>query len=162
MIDEIRVLPECEGDTLWIWFLLKQKTEHVKGCDNVIIKINKSRENELRIGIVDNDKRKSSTYSNFGKIIKTSDGVKLVQKLNTKHFLIIVDPAIEKWLLRMAEVSKIKHSYTFNSLQKDMKSEKVENNNRVKQFMNTIYQKNPPGVSAFKNWLTSLLKNGKV
>jgi hypothetical protein len=162
MIEEARVLPECEGDTLWAWFLLHQTPQHVKGCDQVMKRLKASKPSQLRIGIVDDDKRKSRDYAAFGKIIKRSDGLRLIHKENTKHYIIIIEPAIEKWLLNMAHISGTRHNYSLETLKTDMKSEEVHTEDRVKQFMNTINQRNPKGVKEFKLWLNTLLSKGSI
>lgn len=160
IIDEPRVLPECFGDTLWTRFVLERSVNHCYS-GGAVANAMKDRENQFALGIVDNDKTKPSYFGEFDDI-KASDGLRLLQKRNSKHFVIFIDPAIEKWLLDRARDGNIRHEYTLDTLKKVMKSQNVEKDQKLKNFLNTIKQKNIKGVNDFKDWCNELIRSNKI
>jgi len=75
MIDEPRVLPECEADTTLANFLLGSNTNHRRPVSDVAKILRNTSGNELRIGLVDNDKREPPYFSNF-EVQKEAYGLK--------------------------------------------------------------------------------------
>ena len=166
MVDVFTVMPECYGDTIWARLILKQsynlKWLHIKGCNEVGKRFNENRyKNRLLIGIVDDDKLKDHSLKDFTFEILNGDSISVLRKPDTDHYYVIVKPAIETWLLKCAEYSKIRHNYDLKSLKKSMKTDAASSDTRLLSFLNTIYQKNSPQVEEMSKHLHDLLKTAR-
>jgi hypothetical protein len=164
MIDEPRVLPECEGDTTLVNFLLDQNTNHQKS----IFKVEKSLMNcsskKLGIGVVDNEKREPPYFSNF-KVQKEAYGLKMKHYPNTRQYLIVVNPAMEKWLIHCADhLNKINPKFErftkFDTLRRLTKRQAVQQDKDFKDFLNTLWQQEVKPIITLQEWLEEILKKG--
>ncbi|MEO8148598.1 MAG: hypothetical protein ABI723_13215 [Bacteroidia bacterium] len=153
-IEESRILPECYCDTIWANFIYGKTVRHVLGSE--VANAMKKMSSGLAIGIIDNDKRKPSYFDDF-KQIDQSDGLRLLQKPKSKHYLIIIDPAIEKWILDMAAKGNVKHDYSFETLKKATKNDNANRDTKLKNFLNSIKQKDIKGVNDYRKWLKQLV-----
>lgn len=159
---EPRILPECYADTLLIRIALAVKANHQSNISNVAKALKTNYKNRLAIGIVDNDKTQSAYFKEFDKI-KEKDGLILKKHPNKKHYLIYLNPAFEQWVFDAAEVLgvepakyKIRNIKYFKKVSKDIN---VENNQQVKNFLNTIKQKKNSPVTTLVNWINAILKD---
>lgn len=164
MIDEPRVLPECEGDTTLVNFLLDQNTNHQKS----IFKVEKSLMNcsskKLRIGVVDNDKREQSYFSHF-EVQREAHDLIMKHYPNTRQYLIVLNPALEKWLIHCTKhLNKINPKFErfteFNSLRRLTKRQAVQQDKAFKQFLNTLWQQEVKPIITLREWLEELLNKG--
>lgn len=164
MIDEPRVLPECEGDTTLVNFLLDQNTNHQKS----IFKVEKSLMNcsskKLRIGVVDNDKREQSYFSHF-EVQREAHDLIMKHYPNTRQYLIVLNPALEKWLIHCStHLNEIKPKYqqfiNLDTLIRLTKSQAIQQDRAFKDFLNTLWQQEVKPIITLQEWLEELLSKG--
>lgn len=161
MIDEPRVLPECEADTTLVNFLLDRNTNHKSSINKVDKGLRDTPGNRLVIGIVDNDKRQPPYFSNF-EVQRQQEGLILKHYPNTRQYLIVLNPAIEQLLIHCTEqLNKINPKYErFTNLDKLKgltKSQAIQRDKAFKDFLNMLSQKQVTPIITLKNWLQELL-----
>src|SRR5256885_10891836 len=107
----LNIVPECYVDTKLAEILAESSTKfnHQKGHGNVANKMQFALKNRVALGVIDEDTikvRKAKYFSEF-KEIRTENNLILQKHSRRKHYLIIIKPAIEKWLLENAKVSEV-------------------------------------------------------
>ena len=98
-----QVFPECYADTTLIQFLINdpENVVHIYGIPNVAKELKEAEESEklgVFIGIVDKDKRTPPHLLTFETILEQNK-VCLKQRGTSAHYLIVIDKAIESFLL---------------------------------------------------------------
>jgi hypothetical protein len=150
------IIPECWADTLLITTLGYSSPNHQMGVGRVNYIMNKEFKNKLAIGIVDNDKNQPPDFkkfkeleSKYGLILKKGTGSR------QRHYLIMVSPAVDKWLESIGNSVKVARPYRNNNKEylRQMKSKDVEENKQIKNYFNTIKQKNPAAFKTIQNWI---------
>jgi hypothetical protein len=128
------------------------------GIGNTLNKIESHFKNRFAVGIVDDDKRKPKLFDRYERLLKEEDFLQLKQKPATSHFLIVVQPAIEIWLLQNAKNKEIDFPFpTLKELQRVTKDEvEVAKNQRFKQFLNDLNQAKSPGFVTMTEWIEEL------
>lgn len=156
------IIPECWADTLLIKTLGYTTPNHQSGVGQVNNIMNKDFKNKFAIGIVDNDKRQPSDFKKF-KELKKEYGLILKRKPNTKHYLIMVSPAVDKWLETVGNSVEVTRPYKRNDKEylKQMKSKDIGNNKQITTYFNTIKQKNPAAFKIINDWI-SLTSKGAI
>lgn len=150
------IYTECWADSLLIEMLGFKKPNHQVGINEVIKQLLQTKVNKA-IGIIDDDKKKTSiTFKEF-KFIEEKESMRLLQYPSSNKHLILLKPAFEKWVFEQAEQKNIDSAeYGFTKL-KDFarlsKSMYVNENQKVKQFLNTIHQKQSAGFIQLKQWI---------
>lgn len=92
------VVPECYADTNLMNVLVGKMCNHQKGCSTVCKTMNERLHNQFAVAIVDKDKRQPEATKQYEEIGQTSCLV--VCKHRTRpHYLILVDPAIEEFII---------------------------------------------------------------
>src|SRR5580698_4267563 len=125
------IIPECWGDTLLAITLGFSSPNHQFGIGQVNNVMNKDFQNKLAIGIVDDDKKKPSDFKKFKELKKEKSlGLILKMRPGTKHYLIIVSPAVDTWLVRAGDSVNIERPYKNNDREylKQMKKRDVAEN----------------------------------
>ena len=152
------IIPECWADTLLAITLGYDSPNHQFGVGQVNNVINKDFKNKVAIGIVDNDKKQPSDFKKY-KELKKGSGLILKHRPGTKQYLIMVSPAVDKWLESVGNSVKVKRPYKSNDREylKQMKSMYIVENRQIKDYFNTIKQKNPAAFKVIKNWISSIL-----
>jgi len=155
-MNNLSILPECYGDTLLLEMLgFKRLNHQTSGIGQVIKVMREKYQNRLAIGIIDADKKITPTYFKEFLLEKEENGIRLLKHTNQNHFLIMVSPALEGFILKAAQEVEIQ-SKTFDSLKKlkrITKSIHVSRNQEFKNFLNTLRQKKAPGFLTIQNWL---------
>lgn len=124
MIDEPRIIPECYADKALIEFLIEQNTNKENGCHAVVASIlSDTFQDKLAIGIIDTDKRKPKRLFEFDDFIYEANDIVVRKRSDYNHYLIMIQPAVEKWLLNCAVLGGI--DLTANALPHDLKSLKI-------------------------------------
>lgn len=106
------IVPECYIDTMLVQTLVppgsNSRYNHQHGCFEV------SNEMELyglkdkfAVGIIDNDKKKAKYLKEFIEIDTIEDSLKLYKHLINHQYFIEINPAIEKWILKVCEQEEI-------------------------------------------------------
>jgi hypothetical protein len=152
------IIPECWADTLLAVTLGYSSPNHQFGLGQVNNIINKDFKNKLAIGIVDNDKKQPSDFKKF-KELKRAHGLILKNRPGTKHYLIMVSPAVDKWLEGIGNTVKVTRPYKSSDKEylRQMKSMDVAENKQIKTYFNTIKQKNPAAFKTINGWITAIL-----
>lgn len=161
MIEEPKVLPECEADTTVVDFLLDTKTNHHPSITKVANRFRTANTGELLIGVVDNDKKTPDYFSDFT-VHRQEQFLALKQKPGTHQYLISLDPEVEGWLIRCAEqVPYLKPKYRkftdSKNLQRLTKSQAIQNDPEFKNFLNMLRQKQVAPLITLELWLKELL-----
>ncbi|MBK7939539.1 MAG: hypothetical protein IPJ82_21720 [Lewinellaceae bacterium] len=111
-----QLIPEDNGHKMLMEVLRFRKCNFAKGINNVLWKIENNFDNRFAVGIVDDDKFKSSHFKKYSTIIAESDKLIQLNKPETKHFLIVIQPAFEKWVWDQSVQKEILPSkYSFHN-----------------------------------------------
>jgi hypothetical protein len=136
------LLPECFGDTMLINTLIKADCNHKPSISQVFITLKVHFKNRKAVGIIDDDKKKDDYYKEF-KIIEETNYFRYLAHPNKLHFLIVLIPALEVFLIRCGNDYGVKHRLLNDSeqLKKVMKDMNVGTNGEVKGLLNDLLQK---------------------
>lgn len=159
-----RILPECYCDTLLIELLLRVIPNHqTSGVGQVLKIIEKNFSKQKAVGVIDDDKAfKKYKASFFNEFIPQKTANNLVLKKHPKkdNYLIMLSPALEKFLLNAANDCGIPPDeipFSEKELKRISKSIYVNKNQKLKQFINQIIQKKSPGTETLKQWIEEIL-----
>lgn len=101
------IIPECYVDTNLIETLVcKAGCNHQKGCNQVAKVMQEKFADRFAVGIIDADKRKPSYLNSFNEIA-SSEHIKLFRHSARPHFIILVHPAIDGFILSCAEAGSV-------------------------------------------------------
>lgn len=161
MIDIKRIFPECNVDTLLVQLILKRgNANHNKGINKVATAIKNYDSGDFVIGLVDTDKfvRNPDYFVNFIVIYNRikEEGLIILKHPNENKYLIRIDPAFEKWIMKLAEEMHIPlpaEFDTFDKLKKAAKDDSIVDNSKFKKFLNKVINSNHPAVQTITNWL---------
>jgi hypothetical protein len=162
----LHLLPECHADTALIRFLVPDPDTvvHISGIPNVAKELQEAElENKLgkRIGIVDNDKRKPPFLLTFDTVFEENK-VCLRQKASTTNSLLIIDRAIESFLLWNAGQVSIRLSdYGFPEdiklLGRVLKTSAIETDPDYLRLLQDLHDRQAPGLLTLKRLLYDLV-----
>lgn len=101
------IISECYIDTNLVETLVcTGGCNHQKGCNQVVKVMQEKFANRFAVGIIDADKRHPS-YLNEFREIASSEHLKLFRHPTRSHFIILVHPAADCFILSCAEVAQI-------------------------------------------------------
>ena len=104
------IIPECYIDTNLVETLVcTGGCNHQKGCNQVAKIMQHKFVNRFAVGIIDADKRKPGYLDEFREIA-SSEHIKLLRHHNRPHFIILVHPAADGFILSCADAAEIKMS----------------------------------------------------
>ena len=164
----LSILPECFADTLLIKIIKYDRPHHCPSIGAVSNTMQKFYKNRLAIGVVDKDKPGDiPNYFNDFVLLIADNGLELKWHPDTKHYLVVVDPVLEKWLMGVAddlEIPTKKYGFKdIKGLKRLTKSEKAGQNQNLKQFFNTIKQKKGSPLVIMETWIDTVIDNkGKI
>lgn len=159
---DLYIIPECYIDTNLVESLISTEgCNHQKGCNTVVTIMQKKFGNEFALGIIDNDKRQVGYVSEFTEIARTAS-LSLKKHCSKPHYLIMVSPAMDGFLLKCAEelnISMEEYGYPtqlkeFTSITKSVTS---KNNSGFKQLFKAL--NTAPEMIVLKKWLKYLKEN---
>ncbi|GAB3715353.1 hypothetical protein GCM10027592_55870 [Spirosoma flavus] len=164
MPDHIRLYPECHADTALITYFVsnQQIIEHAAGINEVSKSLETVRSDAtVLIGIVDNDKHKPRYLRQF-EPIDEQNKVSFLHKPNSNQYLIIIDKAIETFLLWNAlQVNLNVANYGFNTdvrqLGAKLKSQAIETDPNYLQLLTDLHACRAPGFVTLQRILNDLL-----
>lgn len=164
MIRTPRLLPECFGDTTLMNLLGYDPVSHQRdfGIGQVLQTMQKYFQNQLAVGVVDSDKTITAKAFQEFEMVKTEPHLHLKKHPQRRHYLIVLEPAIEKFLFTAASQANVDPAkFGFADLgyfTKICKRHDVANNQQFKQFINSIKQKQEPScLKTLQSWLLELL-----
>jgi hypothetical protein len=158
-------VPECYFDTVLVRAILQTESalNHKKGCNNVVKVMKEGRlKDEFAVGIVDKDKRELDYLSEF----EAFDFDKLVlYKHKVKHHYVIqLNPPIEKWIIEVAEEANIDLERfglpkDVGRLKKITKSELATETPELVDLCWALLQSDSHTIKRFESWIIYLRDN---
>ena len=169
MIQVSRIYPECYSDTLLVELILQRgKPGHRKGISKVAKDLIKfDRDDLFVVGLADTDKFKRDNENpnlQHFEIIENrliEEGLLILKKPGTEKHLIRIDPEFEPWIWERASECEINPGdFGFSNLADlyaGSKSNEVDENQNMKQFIKNVIKKNPPAIKTLREWLVRVL-----
>lgn len=102
-------MPECYVDTNLMNVLLGRMCNHQKGCATVFKTLDEKLSNQFAIAVIDQDKRKPEATKQYVGIGK-NDHLIVCKHQERPHYLIMINPAIEMFVLDAANELNVKLS----------------------------------------------------
>ena len=115
---------------------------------------------QTAVGIIDKDKKITPAYFQKFQTQREENHLILKKHSQRNHYLILVIPALERFLLKAAAECGIPEAeipFTEKRLKNISKTQEASKNKELKQFMNRIVQKKSPGTETMKTWLSEIL-----
>ena len=110
----------------------------------------------MAVGIIDNDKKKPTDFTEFALDVEIF-GIQRRLKADTRHTLLVINPAFEDWIFENAgavNVDPSKYGFrTRKQFRDNCKSANASENKQLKQFLNTLKQKKAPGFVQLEDWI---------
>ena len=161
---KIRFLPECHVDTTLITFFVKNAApiDHESGLNEVARAMKNVKDKEfLLVGLVDKDKIQPKYFDDFQEI-SSNHGVIFKQKPQTEHYLIILAPAFEKFLLQnITSIGLDLSNYGFpndlKSLTKLTKKAAIKDDENFQKLLQDLKKSNAIGFIEIENILQKFL-----
>lgn len=100
------IIPECYVDTNLIETLLNAGCNHQKGCNQVAGVMKGKFADRFAVGIIDGDKRRPGYLDEFDELGSTAH-LKAYRHRERAHYIIVINPAIEKLIIDSAEAASI-------------------------------------------------------
>jgi hypothetical protein len=163
MISIRRIFPECNADTVLVELILQRKwAAHIQGINNVGLTINKHYNGAFIVGVVDKDKcrNKDPRIKLYTEAVDSCDGVEVMKEPGTEKHLIMVDPAFERLVWKLANDTGVVSHEGFNTIEdlKDAtKTNRVDDNESLRRFLKTIIKHDPPAIQTMRKWLEKAL-----
>lgn len=127
---------------------------HQLGIGKVVGMFETNLKNRIAVGIIDDDKVKPKELNNFEETGKEQNIIRLVKN---NHSILVISPAFEAWVFENAEAVQVDPAkYGFHTrkyFKKVCKQIDASKNQALKQFLNTLKQKNAPGLVQLKIWI---------
>ncbi len=106
------LMPECYADTLLIQTLVPPANgygyNHKHSCNAVAKEMISGKfKDSFALGIIDNDKKVIPYLKQFEIVKKCESGIILWKHIIKHHYIIQIDPALEKWLLKICSENNI-------------------------------------------------------
>lgn len=159
---DLFIIPECYIDTNLVeTLIITDGCNHQKGCNTVVKTMQQKFADTFAVGIIDEDKRQVSYVKEFSEIARTSS-LRLKKHGLKPHYLIMVYPAMDGFLLKCAEESGISmKEYGYSSCLEEFtsrtKSVTSKNDPGFKKFFKAL--ENASEMIVLKEWLEYLKKN---
>lgn len=160
---DLSLVPECYVDTRIAEILgqAKRKYNHQHGFGDVSNEMEHSLENVVALGIIDEDKYKGATSKYFSAFdfIRQENNLILKQHATRKHhYLILVCPEVERWLLEDAQKvglhpSEYELPHDLKGLIKISKIKDIDRNEGFKKFIKALIREQAPSITTLKKWI---------
>ena len=164
MPEQVRLYPECHADTALIYFLVSDITiiQHAAGINEVSKALETSHSDSVTlIGVIDNDKHKPRYIKQF-MLVREENKVCLLHKPESRQYIIIIDKAIETFLLWNADqVGLSVIAYGFESEVKklglQLKRRSIETEPLYQNLLSDLLAAQAPGFMALERILHELI-----
>jgi hypothetical protein len=154
MSNHYQIVPECYADTVLVEMLGFERPNHQQGIGKVFSSLAKNLEKRAAVGIIDDDKEKPKALDSFD-ILDERHGIKRL--INGKHTILVICPAFEDWVFenaRQIQVDPAKFGFPSpKAFRNASKNINARGNQSLKQFLNTLKQKEAPGFVHLKDWI---------
>ena len=102
------IIPECYIDTNLVETLVcPGGCNHQKGCNQVAKVMQEKFADRFAVGIIDADKRKPSYLNEFNEVA-ASEHIQLLRHYRLLHFIILVHPATDGFILSCADAADLR------------------------------------------------------
>ena len=163
-LPKIRFIPECHADTVLVRFLTDNfpYIDHESSINGVAKNFENVRDRTYKlVGVVDDDKRTPKYLDDF-RLIKKSNGVALKQKPDKEHYLIVISPALEKFLMENCiSIGKTMKDFKLpddlRNLTKITKAPRIESNTNFHNLVQNLLKQDAPGLVTLKSYLVDFL-----
>lgn len=146
-----QIIPECYADTNFISTLLEADVNHCLSCTAVAGLMNVTFNDRFAVGIIDHDKQRPGYLCDFNEIAKRvlppqratekEVCIHLYQHKTRPHFIITIEPAIERLILRCAAMSNIKmEDYHLASTLEGLKERTKHKSSNKDYLLRTLFQ----------------------
>jgi len=160
------VIPECHVDTALIETLVRPQLRysHQAGVDGVVNAMKRNYQGRFALGIIDKDKKRTTYLEEFELKKQVVGHLELWKHRTVHHFLILICPAAEDWILNRVKESSIKleqHSLpsTLTELRRVTKSIVSQKDQNLIGLFNELKKSNNPVVDTLIDWVTQLKKD---
>jgi len=141
---ELSVIPECYIDTNLIETLVPPNKgyNHQKGCGTVAKVMKERFTNSFALGIVDKDKQELDYLQEFF-LVFAKGNVELYKHKDRKHFIIKINPAVERFILYNVNQARINIEdfglpADFDKFRKVTKTVNSKNDQRFRKLFKTL------------------------
>jgi hypothetical protein len=162
-------VPECYFDTVLVRYILQAKTalNHKKGCNNVVKEMRDGKlKDSFAVGIVDRDKKELDYLGEFDRF--GFDKLNLYKHKSRhhyiNHYIIQLDPPIEKWIMKVAEEAGIDLKSLglptdVDKLKKLTKSELARETKELGDLCKALLKSKSATIRRFARWIRYLKQN---
>lgn len=157
------VIPECYIDTNLIQILVPPnlRYNHQKGCDSVSKTMQSKYQGKVAVGIIDKDKRKIKYLGEFEEIRNCDQNLFLLKHKTEEHFLILIQPAIESFMLKVAKEEGIvlsDYGLPDNSSELKKITGKIlsQNDERLNRLFKDLKQTNNKSIKTLIHWVNTI------
>jgi hypothetical protein len=165
---EDNFVPECFFDTVLVKTILRVKyVNHQKGCSNVVKEIKEGKlKDDFAVGIIDKDKRELDYIKDECIEEITSSKLVLLKHKTKQHYFIQLAPAIEKWILNVADEGNVDMAdcglpSDLNGLKRVTKSVFVNENEKLKNFCKKLVNSNGATITTLTSWMQYLYTHNR-
>jgi len=135
---------------------------HQKGCGTVTKVMKERFTDRFALGIIDRDKHEVDYLKEFN-VICTSGSLLLHKHKIRHHYIIQINPAIERFILKSVNevgisLNEFDLPSDFNLLKKESKSVNSKYDQRFKKLFKSLKQHNAPEIEKLCNWIKYLKK----
>ncbi len=167
---DLHVIPECYIDTKLIKIAAPPQVRynHQKGCSNVVKVMQEKLSDDFAFGIIDRDKKIMAYVEQFTVVYDVPDRLQLLKHPTRCHYLIIICPAVEKWIVLTAEEAEIRLTnfglpHDFEKLRAITKTSKSEHDDpyseNFQRLFKEIRSRSPRPWMVLTFWITYLKAN---
>jgi hypothetical protein len=162
---DLLILPECFIDTTLAETLSfpRRGYKHIKGCNKVLLEMNKKPNNAL-LGIIDDDKCVPKAFESFELKKQHSENLAIFKHNGRHHYIVKISKAAEDFILKNAEkcgVSMADYGLPNNlpDLIKLTKSITVKNDPNLKRLFSALKQNESSDFYKLAEWIELFKKD---
>jgi len=154
-MSRLQLVPECFAETALVKALFKEEQDYLNHAPGIhrVSAILKKRDVQdfISIGFIDKDKKNAPKYFDEFIMVESIINVEFKKHPDTNDYLILVIPAIEKFILNELEQIDLSPSdfnlpSNFNEFKKIMKKQSIGNNTGYKSILRKLAELKPNGV----------------
>jgi hypothetical protein len=168
--EDNRIITECYLDREFILalFKIKPNAQHT-GIGAIAQTLSSKYQKQKAFVVIDNDKNIGPHFKAFKRVeYPTKLNIELLKDPKLEHYCVRINPAIEKWLLGIAERFKIdpyKAPYflgnNFDAFKKRTKNMNLSKDQQMRNFINALIQKKPKEFDQLIAWRAEVFKAKK-
>ncbi len=156
------VIPECYVDTNLIETIVPAKGQynHQKGCGTVTRVMQEKFADRFAVGIIDKDKREVAYLKEFNEV-HTAGSLILHKHKARHHYIIQINPAMERFILYNAEAADINVAdyglpNDFDQFKRESKKVNTKDDPRFKRLFSDMHKAGVDDLQRLAAWITVL------